>query len=104
VRWAPWIDACEGRTQPVRFGTEHLPAEVVNNEFLFAIDCRSSEEESKPGRKFGGAWVSLNFGGRENPELSADELEYVLAVVRFALGGKPVVLRPPVKRLPGIDR
>lgn len=90
MNWAPWVDVCAGRTQPVRFGTEHLPAEVVNNEFLFAIDCRNGDAESSPGRKMGGAWVSMNFGGRENPEdLTDKERQYILGVVRFVLGFRP---------------
>jgi hypothetical protein len=86
--YAPWVDASRGRTQPASLGTEHLPDAVVNTEFLFAIDCQTGSEESRPGRKMGGAWVSLNFGGRENPgDLTDDEREYILAAVQFALFG-----------------
>jgi hypothetical protein len=87
MNYAPWVDICCGRTTPVDIGTKHLPAEVVGNEFLLAVDART--DGSAPRDK-GGAWVSLNFGGRLNPEdLTDDEREYILAVVQFALGGVP---------------
>lgn len=83
LNYAPWVDACRGCAEPVNIGTSHLPAEVVATEFLLTINARA--DGSTPRDK-GGAWVSLNFGGRENPDdLSDEEREYIYAVVQFAV-------------------
>lgn len=79
-----WIDP--SLVQHGGVPTEHLPDEVVNHPFLLGIDCR--QDESNP--RVGGCWITINFDGRLNPsDLSDQEKEYIVTMIKWALDGLP---------------
>lgn len=76
--WAEWIDAV---IPECGIPTAHLPDEVVEVPFLLGIDSRTVE--GKP--RYGGLFVSLNFGGEKNKPLTQDQRAYVVESVKYAL-------------------
>ncbi len=89
TEYAPWYE----RNEPHDLGTGHLPDEVVRTEFLLAVNAVTSDDSPRKG----GMNFSLNYGGLHNPDLSNDDIGYIVASVLACLEG----LRPPRQRVPG---
>lgn len=82
--YAPWITVAPGDENA--FPTTHLPDKVVKHPFIMAIDCRTLVDNPR----LGGCWFNLNFDDRMNPgDLTADEKEYILGMVRGMLDRLP---------------
>ena len=83
MEFAPWITP--NKDDDRQYDTLQLPDDVVGQSFTLAVDSQAG-----PERRTGGHYVSLNYGGRVNPkDLSDDDKEHVLAVVRAALDWLP---------------
>ena len=64
--------------------TQHLPAEVVSQEFTLVVVSRTSREDAR----IGASNIALRFRDQDNPkDLSADEVEYIRALVGNWLDG-----------------
>lgn len=73
---AAWPDNWNGTESVIKLDTKHLPDEVVSTPVTIGVYVISEE-----GSRNGGISVGIQYGDRENTQLSAEELEYVLILL-----------------------
>lgn len=82
VEWGPWIGTKEPAPgEKFSFNTQHLPTEVVAQEYTFAIEMVTNPENQREG----GVWFALRLGGRDNPALTSEERDYVVTSIDACL-------------------
>lgn len=77
--WPEWVNGAHKKERGLP--VDHLPDAVVGHPFLLAVDMSQDEDDPRTGH----INLAVNFGGSMNEPMSAQEIEYVVESVRYAL-------------------